>query len=484
MPADNQPEPTRPTQPTGSANAQVFSANSNFTLLLLLALDLIGLVLIFNLNHWLITDAVASDLLMTWKLSLILALSFLYYYLMDLYTFDSPYGQLGMLERSFIATLLTGMSVALLVYLIGPSFIGGFVGRGVLVTSLMMFWLWALAFRYLANLWFVNQRNQIYWLVIVDQDPEQFLSDFRAEYSSESLLLLTETGNASAQLEPALNANTQIAGSWQDLEVVLGQHAVSGIVITSIEQVPEQLVNQLMSIRIGGTRIYRLSDFYERYLSRVPVHHLSQQWLTTAHGFELIHNRIGLRFKRYIDVLIALVGGVLLLPLMLATGLLIAFTSGRPIFYKQLRSGEDNQPFYCYKFRTMRVDAEQAGAQYASKDDPRLITAGKWLRKYRLDELPQLWNVLRGDMSFIGPRPERPEFIAHLEQQIPYYNLRHTVKPGVTGWAQVMYGYGDTDDDAAQKLQYDLFYIKNYSLLLDVSILLKSIKVILFGTGR
>lgn len=468
----------------GRQNPSVFSASSNFTMLLLVSIDLIGLVLIFNLNHWLITDTFASNLLLTWKLSLILGTSFLYFYLMDLYTFDSPLGQLGMLERSFIATLLTGMSIALLVYVIGPGFIGGFVGRGVLAASLMMFWLWALGFRYLANLWFVSQRSQINWLVIVDQDPTQFLKDFRAEYTTEQLLLLTESGDLDESLVAGIDSNTRLVGRWQDLDGILTRYPVSGVVATSVEQIPAPLVDQLMAVRIAGMRIYRLSDFYEQYLSRVPVHHLSQQWLTTAHGFELIHNPIGLRFKRYIDLVIAIIGGFVCLPILLVTGLLILFTSGSPVFYRQLRCGEANRPFYCYKFRTMKVDAEQSGAQFASENDPRLIPFGKALRKYRLDELPQLWNVFRGDMSFIGPRPERPEFIADLEQTIPYYNLRHTVKPGITGWAQVMYGYGDTSEDSAQKLQYDLFYIKNYSLILDVSILLKSIKVILFGTGR
>ena len=453
-------------------------------MLLLVAIDIAGLFLIFNLNNWLIAGVVAGDFLLTWKLSLIFAVSFLYYYLMDLYTFDSPYGQLGMLERSFIATMLTGITIALLVYLIGPSFIGGFVGRGVLVTSLMLFWLWALGFRYLANLWFVSQRSQINWLVIVDQDPTQFLSDFRAEYSSEHLLLLTQDGSVNETLEPLLNANTEVIGGWPDLAKALHRQRLAGIILTSLEQAPNELVDELMAIRIGGMRIYRLSDFYEQFLSRIPIHHLSQQWLTTAHGFELIHNRMGLRFKRYVDVLIAVIGGLLCLPIVFATGLLILLTSGRPIFYSQIRNGEDNRAFTCYKFRTMKVDAESAGAQFAAADDPRLVPFGKWLRKYRLDELPQLWNVLRGDMSFIGPRPERPEFIELLEQRIPYYNLRHTVKPGITGWAQVMYGYGDTEEDSAQKLQYDLFYIKNYSLILDISILIKTVKTIVFGTGR
>lgn len=453
-------------------------------MLLLVSIDALGIAILFNLSHWVIAGDLAPNLLLTWKLSLILGLTFLYFYLMDLYTFDSPFGQLGMLERSFIAIVLTGISVALLVYIIGPDFIGGFVGRGVLAASLLMVWIWSLSFRYIANLWFAEQRSQIHWLVIVDDNPSQFLQDFRKDFHAETVLLLTKDGRLPELSEPLVGANTRLAGSWDSFDEVIRTTPVSGVIVTSLERVPNELVDRLMNIRIHGTRIYRLSDFYEQYLSRVPIFHLSQQWLTTAHGFELIHNRIGLRFKRYVDVLIALVGGLLALPLIVATALLIFASSGRPVFYRQTRTGENNQPFVCYKFRTMIKDAEADGIQFATVDDPRIIPLGKWLRKYRLDELPQLWNVLSGEMSFIGPRPERPEFIQNLAKQIPFYNLRHTVKPGITGWAQVMHGYGDTESDAAQKLQYDLFYIKNYSLLLDISILIKSIKVILFGTGR
>jgi len=468
------------------------SASSNTTIITLAAIDAIGLVLIFNLNHWLITGAFAGDLLLTWKLVLILAFSFLYYYLMDLYRFDSPLSQLGMLERSFIATLLIGITVALMVYIIGPNFIGGFVGRGVLTSSLLMLWPWSLGIRYLLNAWFVIQQSQIHWLVIFDGDLDQFLGDFRSLYQHEQLLLLspdvatpdvapplTETPEISEQ-----DQDTKWVGHWQDLDRVMEEYAISGIILTSVEYLPESLVNQLMQIRINGTRIYRISDFYEKYLSRIPVFHLNQQWLATAHGFELIHSPIGFRFKRYIDVLISLIGGLIAMPLILATAISIYLTSGGPVFFRQIRTGENNENFTVYKFRSMVVDAEADGAQFAEKNDVRLISIGKTLRKFRLDELPQLWNVLRGEMSFIGPGPERPEFIADLQKNIPYYNLRHVVKPGITGWAQVMTGYGDSTEDAVEKLQYDLFYIKNYSLVLDISILIKSIKVILFGTGR
>lgn len=463
------------------STGRFISASSNFTMLALVVLDIAGVLVIFNLNHRLITGAFAPDLLLTWKLVIVVSLGFLYNYLMDLYTFDSILSQLGMLERSFIAMLLTGLTVALAVYLIGPEFIGGFVGRGVLASSLIMVWIWSLSCRYLLNNWFKRQRQQIAWVLLANGDIHQFVQHFRSLYQLEGLLVLCAPGEAPKTFDDdAIVA----AGDWNDLDELLAERHVSGIIVAAPEQTPEDMIERLMAIRIGGVRIYTLSDFYEHFLSRLPVYHMNQQWLAMAHGFELIHNPIGLRFKRYIDVFIAIVGGLLALPLMIGTALAIFFTSGPPILYRQVRTGENGQPFNLLKFRTMILDAEVDGAQFTAEDDPRITPIGRVIRQFRLDELPQLWNVLKGEMSLIGPRPERPEFIARLQEDIPWYNLRHIVKPGITGWAQVMYGYGDSAADAAEKLQYDLFYIKNYSLILDISILVRSIKVILFGAGR
>ena len=464
-----------------TTSSSVLTASNNFTVLVLVALDCFGLVAIFNFNHLVFAENIAPNLLPTWKMILIAGFTFLYYYLMDLYTFNSPLSQLGMLERSFIAMLLTGITTVVAVYAIGPAFIGGFVGRGVLAASLIMLWLWSLGIRYLLNNWFVRQRTQVKWLVIVESSLSQFLTDFRSQYGYEQLLLLNQPGSEQPMVDDAF---CQWAGDWDDLETRLASDEFAGIIITTVEHIPEQLVDRLMQIRINGLRIFRLSDFYEQYLSRLPIFHLSQHWLATAHGFELIHNPIGLHFKRYIHVVIALVGGLILLPLVSAVAVAVLCTSGWPIFYRQVRTGENGQPFSVIKIRTMGVDAETDGAQFAQKDDPRSTGLGKILRKFRIDEIPQLWNVLKEEMSFIGPRPEWPEFIETLKRDIPYYDLRHMIKPGITGWAQVKYGYGDSEEDAAEKLQYDLFYIKNYSLILDISILVRSIKVILFGTGR
>jgi exopolysaccharide biosynthesis polyprenyl glycosylphosphotransferase len=174
----------------------------------------------------------------------------------------------------------------------------------------------------------------------------------------------------------------------------------------------------------------------------------------------------------------------LLAPLMLFTALAIRLDSPGPIFYSQVRSGWNGQPFKVYKFRSMHQDAEARGAQWAQERDPRITRVGYWLRILRIDELPQIWNVLCGEMSLIGPRPERPEFDTKLKEVIPYYELRYLVKPGITGWAQVMYPYGASIPDSYDKLAYDLYYIKNYSIWLDVVIVLKTIRVVLLGKGR
>ena len=187
--------------------------------------------------------------------------------------------------------------------------------------------------------------------------------------------------------------------------------------------------------------------------------------------------------KRLFDMVCAALGLLVLSPVLLVCALLVGLTSPGGVLFRQERIGKDGVPFTIYKFRSMRTDAEKNGAVWAMKSDPRVTKVGKIIRKTRIDELPQLWNVLKGEMSLIGPRPERPEFVKELEKEIPFYSLRHAVKPGVTGWAQVCYPYGSSVEDSRRKLEYDLYYAKNMSILLDVRIILKTIGVVLFPKG-
>jgi exopolysaccharide biosynthesis polyprenyl glycosylphosphotransferase len=233
-----------------------------------------------------------------------------------------------------------------------------------------------------------------------------------------------------------------------------------------------------------GVRIFDLTDFYERYFQKLPVLHLKDGWFALSHGFDLLHLNMQLRLKRIVDVSLALLTLLLTSPICILVAILIRMDSRGPVIYSQLRTGAHGKHFMLHKFRTMVSNAEENGAAWTRPDDDRITRVGWLLRKMRLDEIPQTWNVLKGDMSFIGPRPERPEFNDLLETNIPYFEMRYLVKPGITGWAQVMFPYGASVEDAREKLQYDLYYIKNYSLLLDLVIAVKTVRVILFGKGR
>jgi sugar transferase (PEP-CTERM system associated) len=238
----------------------------------------------------------------------------------------------------------------------------------------------------------------------------------------------------------------------------------------------------LLDCKLAGVEVVDAPTFYEELKSKLLLEEITPSWFIFSNGFRLNTGRK--RFKRIGDILFALIGIICSLPFVPILALLIKIDSKGPVFLSQIRIGEGEKAFKIYKLRTMKADAEsQTGAVWAKKDDHRITRVGKILRKLRIDELPQFYNVLKGNMSFIGPRPERPEFVERLRTIIPYYSERHCVKPGITGWAQVMYPYGASDEDALEKLRYDLYYIKNLSFQLECTVLLETIKVVLFGKG-
>jgi len=242
--------------------------------------------------------------------------------------------------------------------------------------------------------------------------------------------------------------------------------------------------HDLIDCKMSGINILDMVTFFERRAGKIRLDMLNPSWLYLSDGFQVgTIRRIG---KRALDIMVVLMMSPVALPLSVLVSLAIMLESrGRgSVLYSQVRVKQDGLPFKIYKFRSMVSDAEKDGvARWASKNDSRITRVGAFIRKGRLDELPQLFNVLKGDMSFVGPRPERPEFIKKLATGIPYYEERHRVKPGLTGWAQICYSYGDTEEDALQKLQYDLYYVKNYSALLDLLILLKTAEVVMLSKG-
>ncbi|KQT31911.1 sugar transferase [Sphingomonas sp. Leaf412] len=255
-------------------------------------------------------------------------------------------------------------------------------------------------------------------------------------------------------------------------------------VVLAIEERRNALpLQDLLRIKTTGVHVCELSSFLERETGRVDLQSVNPSWLIFSDGFSSGRFLSGLS-KRAFDVVASLLLLTLALPVILVTALLIKLESPGPAFYRQRRVGLYNQPFDIPKLRSMRQDAEVAGtAIWAAEGDPRVTRIGRFIRKVRIDELPQCWSVLRGEMSFVGPRPERPQFVADLERDLPYYAERHMVKPGITGWAQINYPYGASVEDSRHKLEYDLYYAKNYSPFLDLLILLQTLRVVLWPEG-
>ncbi|HVF16042.1 MAG TPA: TIGR03013 family XrtA/PEP-CTERM system glycosyltransferase, partial [Steroidobacteraceae bacterium] len=241
---------------------------------------------------------------------------------------------------------------------------------------------------------------------------------------------------------------------------------------------------QLLECRLEGVEIIDLISFLERETGKVRLDVLNPSWMIFSEGFR--QGRVHSSLERAFDIVASLALLTLALPFMLLTMIAIKVTEGprASLFYRQIRVGQYGRPFGVLKFRSMREDAERDGKpQWATKNDSRVTRVGSFIRLTRIDELPQIINVLRGEMSFVGPRPERPEFVDQLNERIPYYRERHSIKPGITGWAQLCYPYGSSEQDAIEKLQYDLFYVKNHSLLFYMAILVQTVEVIVWGKG-
>ena len=263
------------------------------------------------------------------------------------------------------------------------------------------------------------------------------------------------------------------------------EHQIDEIVVANDERRENLPVDELFACKIRGVEITEILDFIERETGQIAVNLIYPSWVIYSNGFASsnhLRNTLEWIFNAGMGFILLMVTW----PIMLMTTLLIKLDEGlkAPVFYFQERVGVDGQAFSIIKFRSMRLDAEKNGAQMASENDDRTTRIGKFIRKYRIDELPQIYNVMLGEMGFVGPRPERPEFVQQLIKNIPYYNERHNVKPGLTGWAQLKYPYGATENDSLEKLKYDLYYIKHRSFMLDLLILIRTVEIILFGKGR
>lgn len=289
-------------------------------------------------------------------------------------------------------------------------------------------------------------------------------------------------GYVNCSAEPVMVPYHCIINSENGLFDAIKKVGAHKVVVSLSERRGMFPLQEMLSCKLSGIEIVDAPSFYEQMTGKLLLENITPSWFIFSHGFQITFTLRAL--KRMIDISSSLVGLLIILPFFPLIALCIRLDSPGPIFFRQVRVGEGERPFTLLKFRSMRQDAEnKSGAVWAVENDPRVTRFGEFLRKSRIDEIPQLLNVIRGDMSLVGPRPERPEFVGKLKEVIPYYSERHYVKPGVTGWAQVSFPYGSSVEDAIEKLRYDLYYIKNISLPFDIMIILETIKVVLFRRG-
>jgi sugar transferase (PEP-CTERM system associated) len=349
------------------------------------------------------------------------------------------------------------------------------LGRQVYVAGLTILTLYLVSWRAIYR-WLIGKR---YWserIYVLGTGPRarRLVDTLR----SRSGLGMEVVGWAGAFGNGSLTRDA-LAGS---LESVKNAGAVDRVVVALSDRRNLMPVRELLDLRLNGVRVDDATALQEELTGRIEVDGLSPSWLIFSEGFRL---KPGVMFtERVLSVAVSLCSLLLTLPLIPLIALAVKLSSPGPVFYRQKRVGRNGVIFDCYKFRTMRADAEaDTGPTWADDGDPRITRVGHFLRRMRLDEIPQLWNVLRGDMSFVGPRPERPEFVEWLSREIAYYNLRHLVLPGITGWAQVNYPYGASLEESQEKLCYDLYYVKNMSFVFDLLIMFQTLKIVFLGRG-
>ena len=281
-------------------------------------------------------------------------------------------------------------------------------------------------------------------------------------------------------------ATKYLIGKYDEMESIIVKNNVDILVIVKDIKSPDfkKYSKRIFDLKINGLKIMNYEEFNEDIQKKIDINQINEEWILQSNGFDILNNEMQRNIKRGMDLILALILMVVLSPLALITAIIIKCESEGPVIFKQTRIGENMKPFKVYKFRSMKLHDPKKHSKYTLDCDTRVTKFGKFMRKTRIDELPQLWNILKGTMSFIGPRPEWDILAKDYAEQINYYNLRHLIKPGITGWAQVMFPYGESLDDAKRKLEYDLYYLKHQDLILDVLIVAKTAKAVLFGKGK
>jgi len=355
------------------------------------------------------------------------------------------------------------------------------VGRGIFLISLVFLFLLIVSWRYIYN-WILKKRLFTEKIFVLGSGElcQKILNEIDGHRDSGYQVAgVISVNSAPTQV---LTADIPLFNLNEGLCDLVESQYVKKIVVAMHDRRGNLPLQELLSCKTSGITVLEGESFYEKLAGKILAETINPSWFIFSEGFR--KSRTTRLIKRITGLILAGFGLLLTSPLILIIMVAIKLDSKGPVIYRQERCGESGRTFKLCKFRSMIENAEEAcGPTWAQDNDCRVTRVGRILRKYRLDEIPQMWNVLKGDMSFIGPRPERPEFVKKLEKIVPYYSERHTVKPGITGWAQVSYGYGASVDDALEKLKYDLFYIKNMTILMDIMIILRTVKIVLINSG-
>jgi sugar transferase (PEP-CTERM system associated) len=395
-------------------------------------------------------------------------------YLLELYEYRKFSSRRFLLQAAFFSTLLSFFVLSSLFYLLPITQFG----RGILLIAVLVFAALQLVLRCLIRKFSRASRFASRILIVgVGELAEKIDKVVPVDQNQHSYV-----GFISCNSESVIVEKNRIVGDIKDLGDLLHDYRPHKIIVALTERRGALPLKDIMHSKLRGVEVLDAPTYYEQQTGRLLVENVQPSAFIYTHGFRM--TQFMRSYKRIFDIIFSSVGLLIVAPALPLIALIIKLDSPGPILYKQLRVGEREIEYFVYKFRSMRQDAESGtGAVWAQKEDPRVTKIGKIMRKTRIDEIPQLFNVLKGDMSFIGPRPERLAFVERLKETIPYYSTRHFVKPGVTGWAQVCYPYGASDADALEKLRYDLYYIKNYSIFLDIKIIIDTVKVVLSGFG-
>lgn len=460
---------------------QYVSAKSVLLMMLESGLVLLALLCAVRLRFWKHPDEIASyivfpDFAIQCGVVAIICLACFYYN--DLYDETKGFGAVERVLR--IEQAVGGASLVLgLLYFLLP---GLLLGRGVFVIAMLLVAVFVFLGRKLID-GFWHVAGPLQHVAILGNGP--LASSLAAQFAARTDLGIHLDGfifPSSATPDSDDIRGVPVLGSAQNIEKIARNRSISRIIVALEDRRGALPIRELVTLRVSGIAVEDAATAFSELTGRISLSAVRPSWFVFSDGFH--RSRWSDLLKRVFDIVFATIGLLLALPVMALVALAVRLDSPGPVFYRQTRVGRAGKSFELMKFRSMRADAERHnGAQWAVTDDPRVTRTGRYLRKYRLDELPQFWNVIRGDMSFVGPRPERPCFVEELRQIIPYYDERHSVRPGITGWAQVQYNYGASVEDACSKLEYDLFYLKNMSLVFDLAIVFQTVRVVLGGRG-